>query len=73
MTQQKPINSNANPAVAELKALRNEFARMREELTGLRSELSSRKMPDITDQVAKGVVLAGVFWGVLFLFFRSFV
>ncbi|MBD2018787.1 hypothetical protein H6F43_01135 [Leptolyngbya sp. FACHB-36] len=71
MTQQKPANTGANPAVAELKALRNEFARVREELTELRSELKSRKMPDITDQVAKGVVLAGVFWAVLLWFFRS--
>lgn len=73
MTTQQPNQPNPqqNPTLNELKGLRRDFTSLREELVMLRADLSSRKPPDITDQVAKGVVLAGVFWFVLVLIIQA--
>lgn len=79
MTQstQKNPNAGGNQAVSELQALRFEFRKMREEVEGLRNDLSGRKPLNITDQVSKGVVIAlmfcwvltgmlSLFWGAVF-------
>ncbi len=66
---QKPTGQASTP-LAELQALRREFVKVREELEGLRADLKSRKLPNISNEVAIGVVIAGVFWFVLFNFLQ---
>lgn len=63
MNQPNPPAQSVPPAVIELRALRSEIALVKGELTDLRTELKNRKFPDISGQVAKGVILAGLFWG----------
>ena len=48
-----------NPAVVELQSVRTELEGVRNELIGLRADLRDKKTFNITDQVAKGVLLAG--------------
>lgn len=61
--QPTPATNHAvNPAVAELQALRREFSDTRKEIEGLRADLKGKKPINVTDQVAKGVVIAGFFW-----------
>ncbi|PSB30145.1 hypothetical protein [Stenomitos frigidus] len=59
MNQPKPTPQSIPPSVTELRALRSELALVKEELIGLRSDLKNRKQADVTDQVAKGVLIAG--------------
>lgn len=71
MTQPKqPQQPQQNPSLTELRLIRQELTKLREEVATLRAETSSKKPPDITDQVAKGVVLAGVFWFALLIVFQ---
>ena len=60
-----------NPSLVELRLMRQELAKLREEVAAFRAELGSKKPPDITDQVARGVVLAGVFWFALIFLFQA--
>jgi len=48
-----------NPAVEELQNVRVELEGIRNELIGLRADLRDKKTLNITDNVAKGVLLAG--------------
>jgi hypothetical protein len=64
MAQQKP----ENPAVQELRAIRKELIEMKMELKSFRDLVEFRKPPDIKDQVAKGVIIAGLAWfAIIFL------
>lgn len=58
-----PNPSPQNPTLIELQALRKEFAALREEVAGVRADM--KRPVNITDQVAKGVVIAGLFWFVV--------
>lgn len=72
MQAPKQASNPQNPSLTELKLLRQEFAALREEVAGFRSDLGKRKAPNITDQVAKGVVIALFFWLVVVVFLNGF-
>lgn len=59
-----------NPAVQELRAIRGELLNLKTEIREFRVLVESRKPPDIKDQVAKGVILAGLFWFVIISVFQ---
>jgi hypothetical protein len=64
MTMNQPDHPpSVPPALTELRALRSDLALVKKELVELRVELKNRKFPDISGQVAKGVILAGLFGG----------
>lgn len=62
---QKPDPNQPSPMLIELQAIRRELEAVQTEVSGLRRDLKDKKTFQITDQVAKGVVIAGVFWIVL--------
>ncbi|MBE9178642.1 hypothetical protein IQ268_08725 [Oculatella sp. LEGE 06141] len=70
-TQPSGQPNSQNPTLMELRSLRREFAELKSEVTGLRADLNNKKPLDITDQVAKGVVVAGFFWIVMAAFFQA--
>ncbi|MBI4739685.1 hypothetical protein HY772_09195 [Candidatus Woesearchaeota archaeon] len=58
-----------NQSVVELRAIRQELAALRKDTAALNEEMSSlhqsvknKKTLAISDQVAKGAVIAGLFW-----------
>ncbi len=60
-----PQNTPAqgNPTLAELRSLKRELTETREEVAKLRAELDYKKLPNISDQVAIGMLKAGaVLW-----------
>jgi hypothetical protein len=61
----QPTQPQQNPSLTELRSIRRELSALREEFAAARAQAVNQKPPDITDQVAKGVVLAGVFWFVI--------
>ena len=48
-----------NPAVLELRAVRQELEGVRDELIGLRADLKDRKTFGIANQIVQGLFLAG--------------
>jgi hypothetical protein len=59
-TPERSNGSQPNPAVMELQGVRSELEGVRDELIGLRADLKKRETFRITDQVAQGVLLAGI-------------
>lgn len=54
-------NPGTNPAVVELRALRNDLTQLKDELAGFRSDFKKMKL---VQQIASGVLLSGfVLWG----------
>ena len=52
-----------NPTLVELRSLRHELAETKEEVVKLRAELDYKKLPNVSDQVAIGMLKAGaVLW-----------
>lgn len=67
---QRPDPNKSTPALTELQAIRNELKSVHEEIAGLRKDLKDKKTFQIADQVAKGVLIAGMFWFVVIAFFQ---
>jgi|GEM_PF-6451942 cell shape-determining protein MreC len=65
-----PTPNPPNASLNELKAIRRELSDLKSELSALRSDLGSKKPLNITDQVAKGVVIGGIFLVVIFAFLQ---
>lgn len=56
-------NQGTNPAIVELRALRNEVTELKDELAGFRSDFKKLKL---TRTIASGVLLSGiVLWGLV--------
>lgn len=54
-------NPGTNPAVVELRALRNDLTQLKDELAGFRSDFKKMKL---VQQIASGILLSGfVLWG----------
>lgn len=66
---QKPdpgrLNPTQSPSLAELQMMRAELNAIYNEIAGLRKDLKDKKTFQISDQVAKGVVIAGLFWAAI--------
>jgi len=58
-----------NPAVMELRAVRQELEGVRDELIGLRADLKDRKTFGIANQIVQGLFLTGLTWfGIVVVF-----
>lgn len=59
-------NPGTNPAVVELRALRNDLTQLKDELAGFRSDFKKMKL---VQQIASGVLLSGfLLWGLALVF-----